>query len=99
MVESPGVRRCRIAGTRGTLTWDAASHEVRQFCGAGGEWADLYTGTDLDFSGAYVAEMEQFLECVNGRALVEVSGEDALRTLEVILAAKRSAIEGRAVQV
>jgi predicted dehydrogenase len=99
MIERPALRRCRIAGALGTLTWDAGSHNVRQFCAARDSWSDLYTGSDLDYSDAYLAEMKRFLDCVEGGAPVAVTGEDALRTLEIIDAAKRSALEGRTVMI
>jgi predicted dehydrogenase len=99
MIERPALRGCRIAGALGTLTWDAGSHSVRQFRAASDNWSDLYAGSAQDYSDAYKAEMEQFLSCVEERATAAVTGEDALRTLEVIDAAKRSGIEHRAVML
>jgi predicted dehydrogenase len=94
MVERPAVRGCRIVGTLGSLEWDAESHEVRHFSNAQGTWTRLYAGSGKDYSEAYLSEIEQFLGAVEGSQSAMVTGEDALRTLQVVAAAKKSASDG-----
>ena len=97
MIQRVPTRGCRIAGTTGTLTWDGLTYEVRWYDGAAREWHTLVPAANRDRNEMYVAELRHFLECVQGRATPSVTGEDGLRTLDIVLAARQSASEGRRV--
>ena len=99
MVQQPMTRTCRIIGTDGTLSWDWATHQVRLYSNQSSDWSDVYPQQDIDPNQMYVSELEHFMDCVEGEVEPEVSGEDARRTLEVALAAKRSSQEQKAVAV
>jgi predicted dehydrogenase len=60
------------------------------------QWDGIAAG---DIAGSYSSELADFLTCVrNGKAPI-VTGADALRTLELVLAAKASARESRPISV
>lgn len=99
MVQHPMSRRCHLIGTEGTLTWDGVSHQVRWFSTATQRWSELHPTASLDRNEMYVAELRHFLECVRAHEVPAVDGEEGRRTLELILAAKRSAEERRAIDL
>jgi predicted dehydrogenase len=100
MVDRAMNRFCRIVGTEGTLTWDSNdSHRVRMYCGKDGLWRDLREAGPMDPNQMYISELTHFFECVRGNGRPAVTGEDGRRVVEIALAVKRSAHEGRNVKV
>jgi len=99
MAQRPATRRCCIIGTEGTLTWDGTSHGVRLFSAATNTWSDLHPETTIDRNEMYVAELRHFLDCVSGKDVPVVSGDDGQRVLEIALAAKQSSQDQRVVEV
>lgn len=100
MVDRAMNRSCRIVGTQGTLTWDSNdSHRVRMYSGKDNTWRDLREAGPIDYNQMYVSELTHFLDCVKGNEKPLVAGEDGRRVVEIVLAAKRSAHEGRNVKV
>ena len=86
-------RRCRVAGTEGTLEWDYLEREVRLFRAASGAWERRpYAFEPNDM---YVAEVRHFLDCVLGRATPLVGLDEGRRALAVALAAQTAARERR----
>ncbi len=47
----------------------------------------------------FLAEMRHFLECVEGKVEPRVTLTDGVRALQIALAAKRAAAEGRTIEV
>jgi predicted dehydrogenase len=84
----------KLVGTDGTLVWDFAEG-VRVYTATRGEWQS--TRVVADPNEMYVEEMRQFLACVQNGAAPPVSGHDGRRALEIALAARVSAREGREV--
>lgn len=99
MVQRVATRTCRIIGTEGTLTWDWTTHQVRLFSAQAGGWTELHPAQELDRNVMYIAELRHFLDCVIGQQTPAVTGEDGRRVLEIALAAKRAAAEGRTVML
>lgn len=99
MVQRAATRTCRIIGTEGTMTWDWASHQVRLFSAATGEWLDLHPAQAIDRNQMYLAELRHFIDCVRVNRKPLVSGEDGRRVLEIALAVKQSAEEQRVVKL
>ncbi len=99
MVQRAPSRTCRVVGSDGALVWDGIRNQVRSFSAAAGQWTDLHPACDLDRNEMYVAELQHFVDCVNGKDRPLVTGEDGRRVLEIALAAKQSATEGRVVQL
>lgn len=87
-------RACTILGSEGTLVW-SLTEGIRIFDAARREWDVRRTVPDAN--EMYVEEVRHFLDVVRGSVAPLVTGRDALRTLEIALAARRSAAERREV--
>ncbi len=95
MLDRSATRRCRIVGTEGTLTWDLDGHRVRCYSAETRQWADVFAVKDFDCNEMYLNQLRHFLDCVAGRATPAVTGEDGLRTLQLVEAARRSSRQRR----
>ena len=84
------VRTCSVIGEKGTLRWNAINGTVRIFEREEDGWETLLT-QDNHGDTSYVAEWNNFLECIEGGVSPRVSGYDGLAALHVIEAAIQSA--------
>jgi predicted dehydrogenase len=92
-------RSCWVAGTGGTIAWDAPTHSVRLYEAQTRSWTDVWPVAALDRNEMYLAELREFFDCLaNGRSPA-VTGEDGQRALEIALAAKESSRTMRAVEL
>ncbi len=99
MLQRPSVRSCRIIGTTGQLAWDAQSQAVRWCPLETGTWTEIPAGPLSKRNEMYVEELRHFLECLHHGRPAAIDGVEGRRTLDVALAAKRSAEEGREVRI
>lgn len=97
MIDRSPVRRCRVVGRDGTLTWDGITGEARLFSATTSVWTALAPDAAEPRSTTYTREMKYFLARVADAQRPVVDGEDGLNTLRVVLAAAESAATGRAV--
>ena len=86
-------RNLQIIAEAGLITWDYPSHRVNVH--VPGAEPETIVVPDGDSNEMYLAEMRHFVRCIEGRESPLVDGEDALSTLRLVEAAKRSAAEGR----
>jgi predicted dehydrogenase len=86
-------RHCSIVGTEGTALWDYSTGAVEL------RMADSALDQTLRYQDArndqFVDQLSHYLACLRGEATPLVDVEDAAKTLEVVLAAKRSSAERR----
>jgi predicted dehydrogenase len=87
-----------IIGERGSLRWDGIAGEVLLFVEGGSGWRQLFVHQP-QFNETYLAEWKEFLKCINNNGIPTITGEDGLRVLEIIEAARVSAISGTQVSV
>jgi len=99
MIRRPATRTCRIYGAKGALTWDGINHQTQLFSSDTNTWVDLHPATSIDRNDMYVAGLRHFVECVGNNSPPLVGGEDGLRALQIALAAKQSASEGRVIEL
>jgi len=96
-------RSCRVIGSEGTAEWDGIGKSARIFDGESGQWRPLWQPPAADpadpADGIYAAQFKDFLRCIETGAAPLVGGDDGLRAVETVLAARRSAEEGRKVPV
>jgi predicted dehydrogenase len=83
-------RSCTLVGPEGKVHWDFTSNSVRIIC-AGGQVDELKFNCEAN--GMYLAELEHFLESIENGTRPRFSLEDAILTLRVALAARKSAEE------
>lgn len=100
MLQRVPTRTCRIVGSEGVLVWDGIAHRVSLWTSRENRWIDIWqAGPSFDRNEMYVAEMQHFLDCVVGKAEPLVTGEDGLRVLQIVLAAKQSSQEKRTIDL
>lgn len=86
-------RNLQIIGEAGTIVWDYPTHCVTVYPSSGAPESESVN--DGDPGEMYREELRHFLRCIDGHESPLVDGHEALRSLRVVEAAKRSAAEGR----
>ncbi len=112
MISRPPRRFCRVEGEKGVLFWDGIGGQTRYHRpGEGDEEGTLLAaddtgdtdGTDDTDGGGrnemYERQLVHFLGCIDHGAAPLVGGEEGLRVLEVVNAARRSGNTGRPVNM
>lgn len=90
-------RSCMIIGDKGLANWDLDSknHSSRLIVDVDGKLTmttELHNPDDM-----YRAELAHFVKVIRGEEKPLVTGEDGIRTLLLVEAAKRSSAEGRVI--
>jgi predicted dehydrogenase len=91
-------RLCTAIGESGSLRWNGLTGEVAFFPAGAKEWRQE-SSYPHQRDDSYLAEWQHFITCVVGQNSPLVSGEDGLKVLEVIEAARESAVSAGQVQV
>ena len=85
-----------MVGSDGVLVWDYLTGVSRHLASEG-IWREEPLVPDPN--DMYLAELANFLASVDGREVPRVTLDDGRRALEIVIAARRSAAEGREVPV
>ncbi len=101
MLDRSANRSCRIVGTNGTLQWDSSDdkHFVRLYSSKTNSWVDVLPLKSLDHNQMYLDELRHFFDCVHHKIQPLVNGVEALRIVEIALAAKKSAQKKETVKI
>ena len=86
-------RICTAIGEKGTLRWNGLNGDVSFYSAGSNEWIDLYSHLHHR-DESYLAEWKNFMECVVQHKKPLVTGEDGLKVLEIIEAARSSDASG-----
>lgn len=84
------IRQCIAIGERGSLRWNALAGTVELYEMGGSEWHQIFK-QQQQRDDSYLDEWENFIEAVKKNNPPLVSGEDGLKVLRIIEAAKESA--------
>jgi predicted dehydrogenase len=91
-------RLCTAIGEKGSLRWNGLTGEVALYEVDAKGWRELFCHPhQRDVS--YLAEWQNFIACVKEHKTPLITGEDGLKVLEIIEAARISAASGRQVPV
>jgi len=90
-------RNCEIIGEEGSIVWSYPDRLVRVYSARKKRWRIFKTSDDPN--EMYVREAQHFIKCVQGKEKPIVNGKEGKKTLEIALAAKKSAKEGRIVRL
>ena len=92
------IRQCIAIGDKGSLRWNGLTGQVDLYeCGAK-DWRELFKFShDREYS--YRVELREFIDCVIQNKKPLITGQDGLRVLQIIEAAKMSAELGLKVSV
>ena len=91
-------RICTVIGEKGSLHWDGLNGEVKLLEKNAKDWKIIFVKQPQE-EDTYLAEWQDFLHCVNKNIVPAVKGEDGLRVVEIIEAARLSAPTGIQVAV
>jgi predicted dehydrogenase len=105
-VQRPAVHRLEIVGTGGTLSWDNADGSLKwqRMPAAFGESSSNPPGPvveqfapppEFERNQLFVEQMRAFLSVVRGESTPVCTLQDGIRALEMALAARESAAQGR----
>lgn len=94
MLQRRPYRRCRMAGTQGSIEWDALADAVHLDSLQEKAPRMLLGVTLTDKNDMYIDELRNFFSATAACTAPACTGEDGLRVLAVIDAARRSLAEG-----
>jgi predicted dehydrogenase len=90
------VRECVIHGSEGELRWDGV-HRIVSFKRDDGE--EEKSAFDVERDAMFRAQLTHFLSCIEQGETPKVTLQDGIVALTLVEAAKRSSVEGRAIDL
>lgn len=88
--QQPSVRRGKIIGTLGTITWDINDNSVMLYNIKTQKWINLFKLTKYDYNQMYLDELTHFIDCVKNKKATINPIYDGIQTLKIALAIKKS---------
>lgn len=86
-------RCCTVIGERGSLRWDGILGEVSHFKAGEKTWSTLFA-SDNGREKTYILEWQEFVKAIEEKRSPAITGEDGLRVIEIIEAARLSSNSG-----
>lgn len=86
-----------VIGENGSLRWNGLTGMVELFDVGAKEWRELFRHQH-QCDDSYLAEWLHFLDCVNEQGNPLISGEDGLKVLQIIDAARQASDSGSQVE-
>lgn len=91
-------RLCTAIGENGSLRWNGLTGGVEQFEAGAKEWRELFRHQH-QCDDSYLAEWQHFLGCISKQETPLITGEDGLKVLQIIDAARQASESGDQVQL
>lgn len=91
-------RLCTAICEKGSLRWNGLTGVVELFEAGGKEWRELFSHPHQR-DDSYLAEWQNFIECVTKHKTPLITGEDGLEVIQIIEAARHSAASGGQIPV
>jgi predicted dehydrogenase len=98
-IEQPGSHVLQITGRGGTIRFDNRDGAVHCFRSEHGSWETFPAPDGFQRNTMFVEEMRHFVACLNHQAEPLVTLTDGTKNVELVLAAKRAAACGYAVNI
>jgi len=98
LIRHDTTRVCVAIGENGSLRWDGLTGEVMVYRAGEEAWCELYCHQHIR-DDSYQAEWQHFLSCVTENKTPLISGEDGLKVLEIIEAARSAASLGKRIAI
>ena len=86
-------RLCAAIGESGSLRWNGLTGVVEQFEAGAKEWCELFRHQHQR-DDSYLAEWQNFLGCIKEHKAPLITGEDGLKVLQIIDAARLASESG-----
>jgi predicted dehydrogenase len=97
--ERPASHELHVVGRNGSIRWSAADGTARLLEPDGGTVRSCAPPAGFERNSMFLAELTQFVGCVRDGGTPACTLDDGVRALELALAARRSAREGRRIHV
>lgn len=97
-IRHDAVRLCVAIGEGGSLRWNGLTGAVEHLEAGSKEWREIYRHQHQR-DESYRAEWQHFLACVREQSAPLVTGEDGLRVMQIIEAARQASESGGQVRV
>jgi len=97
-IRHDAVRLCVAIGKDGSLRWNGLTGVVEYLEAGSKEWREIFRHQNQR-DESYRAEWQHFLACVKEQSAPLVSGEDGLRVMQIIEAARQASESGGQVRV
>jgi len=94
LIRHDHTRTCTVIGEKGTLRWNGLTGEVDLFEFGASSWKRLYVH-EPQRDETYIAEWRDFIDSIQGNKNPHITGDDGLKVLEIIEAARTSSITGK----
>lgn len=91
-------RLCTAIGESGSLRWNGVTGCVELYQAGNKQWNELFRQPQQR-DDSYLAQWNHLIDCVQQHRAPLISGEDGLRVLEIVEAARSSASTGKAVSI
>ena len=91
-------RLCTAIGESGSLRWNGVTGCVDLYQAGAKKWEELFRHPQQR-DDSYLAQWNHLIDCVQQHSTTLISGEDGLRVLEIIEAARSSASTGKTVSI
>lgn len=98
LIRHDTTRTCLAIGEKGSLRWDGLTGQVMVYRAGEKNWCELFR-YQHQRDDSYRAEWQEFLGCVFDGRTPMITGEDGLKVLEIIEAARNSAASSRRADV
>ena len=98
-IQRPGTHTLKITGQQGCILWDNADGGVQWYQSETETWETERMPTGFERNGLFVEEMKHFIRCIEENTGPCVSLRDGIAALEIVLAAKASAAEGKEIRI
>ena len=98
-IQRPDFKSCTIKGVKGTLNWDSSSNEVKIFYRDRKSWKIELKLKHFEKNSMYVDELNYFFTCIDMKNSTMNDISDGIKTLQIILSAKKSSKLGKMITV
>lgn len=86
-------RFCTAIGEKGSLRWNGLTGVVEQFEAGSKEWREIFCHQHQR-DDSYLAEWQHFIDCIRKQKTPLITGEDGLKVLQIIDAARQASESG-----
>lgn len=91
-------RLCTAIGENGSLRWNGLTGKVELYEAGAKAWRELFNHPHQR-DDSYLAEWQNFIDCVTEHKTPLITGEDGLNVLQIIEAARISAASGKQISI
>jgi predicted dehydrogenase len=93
-------RTIKLVGTEGTILADLIANKIEIFKAAKGKWETIDLNRGFEKNTMYLNEVKSFIDYIRGIIKESpVSLQDGIKVLQLALAAKKSSLSGKAIEI